>query len=85
MGGADFAEAKKRLADAGYPNIGLQGNLDPELLRDGPQEKIVEEAKRIIASVGNTGHVMNLGHGIEATTPEENAALFINTVHAVEH
>ena len=48
-------------------------------------EKIVEEAKRIIASVGNTGHVMNLGHGIEATTPEENAALFINTVHAVEH
>ena len=30
-------------------------------------------------------HVMNLGHGIEATTPEENAKYFVDTVQAYRH
>ena len=81
----DIGEAKKRLAAAGYPNIGIQGNLDPEILRDGPPEKIQAEAKRILAAAGDTGHVMNLGHGIEATTPEPYASLFVDTVHEYEH
>ena len=81
----ELGEAKERLAAAGYPDIGLQGNLDPEILRDGPPEKIVAEAERILKAAGNTAHVMNLGHGIEATTPEENAALFIDTVHGFKH
>jgi len=81
----DFADAKQRLADAGYGDVGLQGNLDPELLRDGPEEKILEATKKILAAAGNKGHVMNLGHGIEATTPEPNAALFVDAVHAFEH
>ena len=37
------------------------------------------------AQAGDTGHVMNLGHGIEATTPEPSAALFVDTVHAYKH
>jgi len=77
----DFAEAKKRLATAGFDKVGLQGNLDPELLRDGPPEKILEETKRILDAAGKSGHVMNLGHGIEATTPEPYAALFVDAVH----
>jgi len=81
----DFAEAKKRLANAGYPNIGMQGNLDPELLRDGPPEKILEATEKILKAAGNKGHVMNLGHGIEATTPEPNAALFVDAVHDFKH
>lgn len=81
----DIGEAKKILAEAGYPKIGLQGNLDPQILRDGPPEKILAETERILKMAGNTGHVMNLGHGIEATTPEAHAALFINAVHDFEH
>jgi len=81
----EIGEAKKRLADAGYPDIGVQGNLDPELLRDGTPEAIKEATEKILAAAGNTGHVMNLGHGIEATTPEPNAAFFVDTVHAFEH
>jgi len=81
----DLAEAKERLAAAGYPNIGVQGNLDPEILRDGPPEKILEKTKEILGKAGNTGHVMNLGHGIEATTPEPYAALFVDAVHDYKH
>jgi len=81
----DIGEAKARLATAGYPNIGLQGNLDPVLLRDGTPEEIIAGAEKILKAAGNTGHVMNLGHGIEATTPEPNAALFVNTVHDYKH
>lgn len=58
---------------------GVQGNLDPGLLYASP-ETIKERTLEIIAKAGNTGHVMNLGHGIEATTPEENAKAFVDTV-----
>lgn len=81
----DLAEAKERLAKAGYDKIGLQGNLDPEILRDGPEELIVSRAKEILKKAGNTGHVMNLGHGIEATTPEPYADLFVKTVQGYKH
>jgi len=81
----DMAEAKRRLTEAGYPKIGIQGNLDPVTLRDGTPEEIKEATEKILAAAGNTGHVMNLGHGIEPTTPEPNAAFFVDTVHAYEH
>jgi len=81
----ELGEAKRRLAAAGFENVGLQGNLDPEILRDGPPERILEETSKILAQAGNTGHVMNLGHGIEATTPEPYAALFVDHVHAYDH
>merc|ERR1719409_414369 len=61
----ELGEAKKRLAAAGYENIGLQGNLNPEILRDGPEELIVSRAEEILKAGGDTGYVMNLGHGIE--------------------
>ncbi|KAL1528513.1 hypothetical protein AB1Y20_009859 [Prymnesium parvum] len=81
----DLGKAKQKLAEAGYANIGLQGNLDPEILRDGPPELIVSRTKEILAQAGNTGHVMNLGHGIEATTPEPYADLFVKTVQGFTH
>ena len=81
----DLSAARERLAAAGYPNIGLQGNLDPVILRDGPPEKIVEETERILKMAGDKGHVMNLGHGIEPTTPEPFAKLFVDTVQGYDH
>ena len=81
----ELSEAKRILAEGGYPTIGLQGNLDPAILRDGTPEEIRAAADKILAAAGDTGHVMNLGHGIEATTPEPNAALFVNHVHDYKH
>lgn len=39
-----------------------------------------ERTEEILRDGGGRNHVMNLGHGIDAGTPEENAAFFIETV-----
>ncbi|CAM9478690.1 unnamed protein product [Chrysoparadoxa australica] len=70
-------EARKRIGN----EIGIQGNLDPAVLH-GPNEIIKERAEKILRDGGGRNHVMNLGHGIDATTPEESAKFFIDTVKA---
>lgn len=85
----DMAEGRDRI-EAGRAKAGLkgrggvQGNLDPGVLF-GSHDTIRERATEILKKAGPTGHVMNLGHGIEAATPEENAACFIETVRNYRH
>jgi uroporphyrinogen decarboxylase len=74
----DMAQAREILPD----QVGLQGNLDPKILRDGPLEAIKAQTERILSMAEGRNHVMNLGHGIEADTPEEHAAFFIRTVQS---
>jgi len=85
----DMAEGRERSANgrakAGISGPGgVQGNLDPGVLF-GDFATIKERAEEIMKKAGPTGHVMNLGHGIEAATPEENAAYFIETVRNFRH
>jgi len=85
----DMAEGRERIANgrskAGLDGPGgVQGNLDPSVLF-GDFATIKERAEEIMKKAGPTGHVMNLGHGIEAATPEENAAYFIETVRNFRH
>jgi uroporphyrinogen decarboxylase len=63
---------------------GVQGNLDPAVLF-ASHDVIAERAIEILKKAGDVGHVMNLGHGIEAATPEENAHHFIETVRNYRH
>ncbi len=63
---------------------GVQGNLDPAVLF-ASQEVIKERTEEILRKAGPIGHVMNLGHGIEAATSEENAKFFIETVRNFRH
>ncbi len=72
----DFADVRAKMPD----HLALQGNLDPKLLRDGPLDKIKEETEKILQAGAHNGHVMNLGHGIEADTPEPHAKFFVDTV-----
>ncbi|MEM6502382.1 MAG: uroporphyrinogen decarboxylase [Cyanobacteria bacterium P01_C01_bin.89] len=76
----DMAEARQRLG----PDMMVQGNIDPGVLfgaKDFIRDRILETIKK----AGPTGHVLNLGHGIISTTPEENAAFFFETAkHAHE-
>tara|TARA_B110000305_G_scaffold166809_1_gene184445 strand:- start:675 stop:1061 length:387 start_codon:yes stop_codon:yes gene_type:complete len=85
----DMAEGRERLnkarAAAGFSGpCGVQGNLDPALLF-ADDATIVERTKEVIMKAGDRGHVMNLGHGIEADTPEEKANLFVQTVKELRY
>ncbi|QUY44903.1 uroporphyrinogen decarboxylase [Acaryochloris marina] len=71
----DMADARKRLG----PNLHVQGNMDPGVLF-GSQDFIRDRILDTIRKAGKKGHIMNLGHGILPTTPEENAAFFFETV-----
>ena len=71
---ADLAALRKILG----PSVALQGNVDPAVLL-GPPEKIREATQAAVASLGGTGHILNLGHGIFKQTPVENARVFIET------
>jgi uroporphyrinogen decarboxylase len=52
--------------------VALQGNLDPAVLYAG-DEKIKYEAKKILQSFGKgSGHIFNLGHGIQPDVRPEN-------------
>lgn len=74
----DFRRAREIVPDG----IGIQGNLDPKVLRDGPLEEIREQTERILDAARGTRHIMNLGHGIEPDTPESHAAFFVKTVQS---
>lgn len=63
--------------------VALQGNFDPFALFGSPKA-ICAEAAHILADYGHgSGHVFNLGHGINQHTDPEHAKLLIDTVHEV--
>ena len=74
----DLAEARDRIGH----HIPVQGNLDPCVLF-ADQKYIHERILEVIAKAGNKGHIMNLGHGILPTTPEDNARFFFDTVKSL--
>lgn len=85
----DMAAGRERVA-AGRAAAGLsgpggvQGNLDPAVLF-ADQSVIKERSEEILKKAGPVGHIMNLGHGVEAATSEENAHFFIETVRNYRH
>ena len=61
--------------------VALQGNLDPSALF-APPAAIRAEAGRILESFGpGSGHVFNLGHGINQFVPPEHAKALVDAVH----
>ncbi|HEY9907759.1 MAG TPA: uroporphyrinogen decarboxylase [Thermosynechococcaceae cyanobacterium] len=67
----DMAEARRRLG----PSIGVQGNVDPCALF-GSKPFIRDRILDTVRKAGNHKYILNLGHGILPSTPEENAAYF---------
>ncbi len=63
--------------------VALQGNLDPLALFATP-ERLQEETTILLQSYGNgPGHIFNLGHGIDKSTPIDNVTLLVDSVHQI--
>ncbi|GAB4215726.1 MAG: uroporphyrinogen decarboxylase [Synechococcales cyanobacterium] len=71
---SDMRQARQRLG-----SLAVQGNLEPMVLLGTP-ELIQQRTLEVIRQAGSRGHIMNLGHGIHHTTPEENVTVFFETV-----
>ncbi|MEM7577092.1 MAG: uroporphyrinogen decarboxylase family protein [Planctomycetota bacterium] len=73
----DLAEARETVS----PGVGLQGNVDPLLLRDGTCEQVEASARAAIDAGRHQGHVLNLGHGVRKETPVENFETMVRVAH----
>ncbi|HQR04073.1 MAG: uroporphyrinogen decarboxylase [Proteobacteria bacterium] len=73
----DIGEARRRVGG----KVALQGNMDPMSLFAAP-EAVAAEACRIVETYGRgTGHVFNLGHGINQFTPPASVSALVDAVH----
>lgn len=76
----DMADARARLGQ----DMKVQGNLDPGVLF-GSKEFIRDRIYDTVKKAGNYGHILNLGHGVLPTTPEENVAFFFETAKQLKY
>ena len=77
----DLAEGISR---AGGAKFAYQGNMDSGVLfgsKEAIERRIIETA-RTARDLG-VRHVMNLGHGVQQGTPEENVAHFFEVAKTV--
>ncbi|MBT4088708.1 MAG: uroporphyrinogen decarboxylase [Deltaproteobacteria bacterium] len=72
----DIGEAKRLIGK----KVALQGNLNPSILFCRP-DVISKKAEEIIQSYnGDTGHIFNLGHGIDKAVNPQNLLHLVRTV-----
>ncbi|MCH9644693.1 MAG: uroporphyrinogen decarboxylase [Gammaproteobacteria bacterium] len=77
----DISGAKRRVGD----RVALQGNLDPAVLLSSPQA-VQQATTELLQAYGDkTGHIFNLGHGIDKDTPIENVAAMIEAVRQFDN
>ena len=74
----DLADARGQLGD-----MPVQGNLDPSYLL-GDEALVRKETRRVIEKAGDTGHILNLGHGVSRDAPVENVKTFFETARNIE-
>lgn len=72
-----LAEARSQVGH----QVALQGNLNPAVLLQSPDE-IRRAVAETLASFGKgEGHVFNLGHGITPDVPPEHMSVLVEAVH----
>lgn len=75
----DIDQARARVGD----RVALQGNMDPSVLYASP-ERVRNEVAEILRRYGEgSGHVFNLGHGINPDVDPERVAVLVEAVHSL--
>ncbi len=63
--------------------VALQGNLDPSILF-GSDDHVISEVTRVLQSFGpHSGHIFNLGHGINQYVDPRRPATMIDAVQSI--
>lgn len=62
------------------PSTVVQGNLDNQLLANGPPDAIAEAARQCIEAGECRGHIFNLNHGILPQTPHDHITFLVDYV-----
>ena len=82
--GLDWTVNLKRARERVQDRVALQGNLDPMVLFGG-EAAVRAEARRVLDDFGpagaRSGHIFNLGHGINQHTPPEAVTALVEEVH----
>ncbi len=74
----DMAAARDSLGETP-----VQGNLDPSALFADPAT-IRERTRDVIDAAGPTGHVLNLGHGVDKDTPVAGVRAFVEAAKSID-
>ncbi len=74
----DMASARERLGDTP-----VQGNLDPSALFADPGT-VRERTRAVVDAAGDSGHILNLGHGVNKDTPVEGVRAFVETAKSID-
>ncbi len=73
----DLGDARRRVGD----RVALQGNLDPAALYAAP-DRIRQQVAQVLADFGpGSGHVFNLGHGIQPGVEPDAIRALVEAVH----
>lgn len=73
----DMAAARAELGETP-----VQGNLDPQYLFGDP-ESIEQRTRELVDAAGASGHILNLGHGVDKETPVEHVRRFVETAKSI--
>jgi uroporphyrinogen decarboxylase len=81
--GADSAQPLADVRRQLPEDVGVQGNLDPELLSGASARVVADETRWILEEMrGLTGHIFNLGHGVPPDARLENLEALVDTVRS---
>ncbi len=73
----DLGEARRRVGD----RVALQGNLDPAALYAAP-DRIRQQVAQVLDDFGpGSGHIFNLGHGIQPGVEPDAVRALVEAVH----
>ena len=64
-------------------NICIQGGLDPKILINSNQKKIIEETTRYMKIFKNIPYIFNLGHGILPNTKPSTIKKIVKQIRSI--
>lgn len=80
----DWDLPMKKIRERVPAHIAVQGNINPELLKQ-PQQKIFEEVSVLAQSMAaDPGFILNLGHGMTPDLPVESVTTLLEAASSIE-